>query len=150
MSNPLRTLAWKVVKELVHRRFPGVQSVSSDKLANWLAGDMPPPVLIDVREREEYEVSHLPNAQHLPTFEAIQQADTPTDATLVLYCSVGYRSARLAQQLQDNGYKNVMNLDGSIFEWYNQGRPVVVDGQRVKQVHPYSRTWGVLLEGGTG
>ena len=150
MSNPLRTQAWKVVKGLMHRRFTGVQSVSSDKLANWLAGDMPPPVLIDVREREEYDVSHLPNAQHLPTFEAIQQADIPADATRVLYWTVGYRSALRAQQLQDTGYKNVMNLDGSILEWYNQGRPVVVDGQRVKQVHPYSRTWGVLLEGGTG
>lgn len=150
MSNPLRTLAWKVVKRLVHRRFPNVQSISSDKLATWLAGDMPPPVLIDVREREEYEVSHLPNAQHLPTFEAIQQSDIPANATLVLYCSVGYRSARLAQQLQDNGYKDVMNMEGSIFEWYNHGNPVVVDGQQVKQVHPYSRAWGVLLERFTG
>ena len=148
MSNRLRTLAWNVVKRLVKRRFPGVRGISSRQLANWLASDVPPPVLIDARQREEYEVSHLPNAQHLPTVEAVQQAAIPADATLVLYCSVGYRSARLAQQLQDNGYGHVRNLEGSIFEWYNRGHPVVVDGRPVKRVHPYNRTWAVLLEAG--
>ena len=59
------------------RHFPSVQIISSDKLAVWLAGDMPPPALIDVRQREEYEVSHLPYALHLPTVEAIQQAVIP-------------------------------------------------------------------------
>ena len=146
MSNPLRTLAWKVVKTLVNRQFPTVKSISIDKLAVWLAGDMPPPELIDVRKREEYEVSHLPDALHLPTVEAIQRAAIPANATLVLYCSVGYRSARVAQQLQETGYKNVMNLEGSMFEWYNRGHPVVVDSQPVEQVHPYSRIWGLLLE----
>ena len=150
MSNPLRALAWKIVKTLLNRQFPGVTSISIDKLAVWLGGDMPPPELIDVRKQEEYEVSHLPDALHLPTVEAIQQAAFPANATLVLYCSIGYRSARVAQQLQENGYKNVMNLEGSIFEWYNQGYPVVVDGQPVERVHPYSRTWGLLLERGTG
>ena len=148
MSNPLRTLAWKIVKTLVNRQFPGVQSISIDKLVSWLAGDndVSPPVLIDVRQREEYEVSHLPGALHLPTVEAIQQASIPAHATLVLYCSVGYRSARLAEQLQEKGYKNVMNLEGSIFEWHNQERPVVADGLPVEQVHPYNRTWRLLLE----
>ncbi|MEJ2532272.1 MAG: rhodanese-like domain-containing protein [Halioglobus sp.] len=150
MSNPLRALAWKFVKALVRRKFPDVSSVPIDKLAVWLMGDMPPPVLIDVRQREEYEVSHLPNALHLPTLEVIQKADIPANAMLVLYCSVGYRSALVAHQLQVNGYKNVMNLEGSIFEWYNRGHPVVVDGRPVKQVHPYSRIWGMLLEGCTG
>jgi rhodanese-related sulfurtransferase len=150
MSNPLRTLAWDVVKGLVNRQFPDVHSISTNTLVKWLAGDMPPPLLIDVRQREEYEVSHLPNAQHLPTVDAVQQANISADEPLVLYCSVGYRSARVAQQLQDSGYKNVLNLEGSIFEWYNQGLPVVADGQPVRQVHPYSRTWGMLLEGCTG
>ena len=146
MSKRLRTLAWHVVKRLVNRQFPDVQRISSKKLATWLASDLPPPLLIDARQREEYEVSHLPSALHLPTVEAVQQADIPADATLVLYCSVGYRSARLAQQLQDNGYEHVINLEGSIFEWYNRGHPVVVDGEPVKRVHPYNRIWGLLLQ----
>ena len=136
MSNPLRALAWKFVKALVHRHFPDVPSIPIDKLAAWLMGDMSPPILIDVRQREEYEVSHLPNALHLPASEAIQKADIPANAMLMLYCSVGYRSALVAHQLPANGYTNVMNLEGSVFEWYNRGHPVVVDGRPVKQVHP--------------
>lgn len=143
---PIRALAWSLVKGMVHRQFPQVQSISTTKLANWLVDEMPPPVLIDVRRAEEYAVSHLPGARHLSTVEAIQQSDIPADATLVLYCSVGYRSAQLAEKLPAAGYKNVMNLEGSIFEWYNQGHPVVADGNPTSRVHPYNRTWGLLLD----
>ncbi len=146
MFKPIRVLVWSLVKRLIHRQFPQIQSISTAKLANWLVEGTPPPVLIDVRQAEEYAVSHLPGARHLPTVEAIQQSDIPADATLVLYCSVGYRSARLAEKLQAAGYKNVMNLEGSIFAWYNQGHPVVADGHPVSRVHPYNRTWGLLLD----
>ena len=149
MSSPLRNAAWKVIKGLVNCQFSDIPRISSNELVNWLADDIRPPVLIDVRQREEYEISHLPNALHLPTVEAVQQADIPTDETLVLYCSVGYRSAQVARRLRENGYKNLMNLGGGIFEWYNQRHPVVADGQRVKQVHPYSQSWGMLLEEST-
>ena len=146
VANLLRTIAWRLVKGLVERRFPEVPRISTEELANWLASDRrPDPVLIDVRQAEEYAVSHLPQARHLTTVEAIQQAAVPQEATLVLYCSVGYRSARLAEKLQAAGYSHVMNLEGSIFEWYNQGHPVVAEGDPVSQVHPYSRTWGLLL-----
>ena len=57
MANPIRALAWKFVKALVRRQFPDAPSIPIDKLAVWLMGDMSPPVLIDVRQREEYEVS---------------------------------------------------------------------------------------------
>lgn len=146
MSNPFRALAWRFIKLWVRRKFPQVEMLSTEQLADWLASERPSPVLIDVRRDDEYAVSHLPNAQHLSTAEAIQQFSVPEDADLVLYCSVGYRSARLAQQLQALGYDSVMNLEGSIFEWFNQGRPVVAQQTRVDQVHPYNSTWGLLLK----
>lgn len=145
MRNPIRAIAWQLVKQLVRRKFPEVTSLSTEKLASWLASDLPPPVLIDARQAAEYAVSHLPGARHLHTLEAIQAAAIAPDETLVIYCSVGYRSARLAERLQAAGYQHVMNLEGSIFEWYNRGNPVVADGLPVQQVHPYNRTWGFLL-----
>ncbi|PSN20516.1 rhodanese-like domain-containing protein [filamentous cyanobacterium CCP5] len=146
-TKPLRSLAWGWVKRLVQKQFPGVASLSTADLAQQLAhGD--PPLLIDVRGEEEYAVSHLPGALHLPSEAAIAQADIPPDTPLVLYCSIGYRSARLAEKLQETGYSKVKNLEGSIFEWYNQGRPVVANGEPVQRVHPYSFTWGLLLEEG--
>jgi hypothetical protein len=57
---------------------------------------------------------------------------------------VGYRSARLAKKLQETGYSHVINLEGSIFEWYNHGYPVVAR-EPVRRVHPYNRLWGLLL-----
>ena len=144
--NPCRRLAWHLIKGLVYCQFPKIQSLATDQLIVWLASDSPPPVLIDVRQEAEYAVSHLPGARHLPTVEAIQQADLSVDTPLVLYCSVGYRSAHLVNQLQAAGYNNVMNLEGSIFDWYNQGHPVVADQLPVQRVHPYNRIWGLLLE----
>ena len=38
-----------------------------------------------------------------------------------------------------------MNLEGSIFRWAGEGRPVYRDGVRVEQVHPYDDRWGALL-----
>jgi rhodanese-related sulfurtransferase len=141
-----RALAWSLIKGWIHLRFPQVQSISTQDLAAWLASDLPPPILIDVRQREEYTLSHLPGARHLPTVAAIQQAALAADTPLVLYCSVGYRSAQLAQQFATIGYDRVMNLDGSIFEWYNRGYPVVAHQVSAQSVHPYNRIWGLLLE----
>ena len=143
--NPIRHSAWRVIKQLIRQKFPAVKEISTDQLAQWLASDRPPPLLIDARQAEEYAVSHLPDAQQLPTLAAVQQSAVNPEAEIVVYCSVGYRSARLAQQLQDAGYAHVMNLEGSIFEWHNQGQPLVVDGEPTKAIHPYNRTWGMLL-----
>jgi len=143
--NPLRVLAWRLVKRWVDQQFPDVPSLATDQLARWLVNEQPSPILIDVRDEAEYAVSHLPGARHLPTLEAIRQADISPTSTLVLYCSVGYRSARLADKLQAAGYPHVFNLEGSIFEWHNQGRSLVAGQQPVDQVHPYNRLWGLLL-----
>ena len=47
------------------------------------------------------------------------------DAPIVTYCSVGYRSGKMAERLQAAGYTNVRNLEGSIFKWANEHRPLV-------------------------
>ena len=62
------------------------------------------------------------------------------------YCSVGYRSGEMAVRLRAAGYIHVQNLDGSIFQWANEHRPLVHDGERVTRVHPYNSVWGRLLQ----
>ncbi len=147
--SPLRPLAWKGVKSWVHQSFPSVGSISTADLANWLAQDAPSPVLIDARREAEYAISHLPQAIWANTVEAVEEAikaaNISTESPIVFYCSVGYRSARLAQTLQAAGY-TVMNLEGSLFQWANEGRPLVADGEATYRVHPYSRLWELLLE----
>eukprot|EP00483_Globobulimina_turgida_P004107 UN04115 len=63
------------------------------------------------------------------------------------YCSVGYRSSIMTQKLQDYGIKNVHNLQGSIFKWVNEGKPIVDNNENnVTQVHTYNTLWGLLLD----
>ena len=69
----------------------------------------------------------------------------PEGATVVAYCSVGYRSARLAAALRDRGLADVHNLEGSIFRWANEDRPLFRGDTPVRRVHPFDETWGVLL-----
>lgn len=138
---------WPAIKRMVRDKFPDVPQMTTSDLSRHLAADARPPILLDARSDEEYAVSHLPNAR-LATSE--QQglaalADAGKDQLIVAYCSVGYRSSALAEKLIKRGYTNVHNLEGSIFEWANEGRPVVQDERQVKAVHPYDKTWGGLL-----
>jgi len=108
-------------------------------------------VLLDTRARTEYDISHLPDARWVgyDDFDLKRVADIPKEANVVLYCSVGYRSERVGEKLQAAGYRHVHNLYGSLFEWVNQGNPVVDNaGKPTQRVHAYSRLWGVWLRKG--
>jgi rhodanese-related sulfurtransferase len=107
-------------------------------------------LFVDARERREYEVSHLNRAVWVgyDHFDdgALQQTDR--NQKIVVYCSVGYRSERIAERLQAKGFTNVSNLYGGIFEWVNVGLPVYKAEQRTEAVHAYNRTWGMWLKRG--
>ena len=55
-------------------------------------------------------------------------------------------AAELARRLDELGYKQVRNLEGSLFEWANEGRPLYSGDRRVQKVHPYDSDWGPLLD----
>lgn len=142
----IEKLPWFVVNQLIHFKFPQVQHISPIELASWLERSDDRPILLDVREAEEYQVSHLAGAQLASSqAENLQAKSDWQHRAIVLYCSIGYRSARLAAQLQRMGFDRVWNLEGSIFAWANQGYPVYRADQVVHQVHPYNSQWGKLL-----
>lgn len=128
-------------------RFPHVQWVDAETLSEWL--DRRPqerPLLLDVRTRAEFDVSHLRDAHHADPDElSIESLHIPPNATVVVYCSVGYRSGAFIEQIQRAGIRNVYNLEGGIFEWANDGRPVYRDGKPTELVHPYDWLWSRLL-----
>lgn len=112
---------------------------------------MPDAVLLDTRTKAEYDVSHLPNAHWVgyDDFEMKRVGEVPKQANVVLYCSVGVRSERVGEKLLAAGYQHVHNLYGSLFEWVNEGNPVVdKQGKPTQRVHAYSRLWGVWLKRG--
>jgi rhodanese-related sulfurtransferase len=106
--------------------------------------------ILDSREKEEYEVSHIQNAIWVgyDDFDRDRLAQVSKDAPIVVYCSIGYRSEQITDQLAYLGYTNVHNLYGGIFEWVNQGNPVYDQSGETEKVHAYSKTWGIWLNEG--
>ena len=140
---------WPEVKKWVRSEFPEVEQVSTTELKERLdTADRFEPVLLDVRGEEEYAVSHLPGAIRVePGGEIPRVLETlDRDAPIVAYCSVGYRSSQLVERLKKEGFTDVKNLEGSIFEWANNGFPLERDGKSVKEVHPFDEEWGRLLD----
>ena len=99
---------------------------------------------LDARELEEYGVSHLPGAIPLgyddPDFDLLNGMDL--DRPLVVYCTVGYRSERMAEKLREAGFRRVYNLYGSIYAWKLAGLPVEDARGATDRIHTYNRKWG--------
>ena len=87
-------------------------------------------IIIDTREDNEWARGHIPNAVHLGKGvieRDIEKAIPDKDATLVLYCGGGYRSALAADNLQKMGYRNVISMDGGWRGWTEAGFPTIRD-----------------------
>ena len=144
-----RTRAWERTLLLVHKAFPEVPQMTTRQLAAMQAHDVAPDiVLLDARTAAEFNVSHLPGAvlasDTRMALDALV-ANNP-ERTVVVYCSVGYRSSRLAEELRGRGFESVFNLEGSLFQWANEGRPLFRGEERVYQAHPYDEGWGQLID----
>jgi rhodanese-related sulfurtransferase len=87
-------------------------------------------MLVDVREESEFASDHLPGAIHLGrgVIERDIEARVPDlDASMILYCGGGFRSALAADNLQRMGYTNVISMDGGIREWREKNYPLTTD-----------------------
>lgn len=108
--------------------------------------------LLDTREEEEFTVSHIKNARNVGYFwfDMRKVYDIPKDSKIILYCSVGFRSEKIAHKLFDAGYKNVFNLYGGLFEWVNQGNPIYTkNGVQTSEIHIYDKEWARWVNRGT-
>lgn len=107
-------------------------------------------IFLDAREPKEFDVSHIQGS--IPVgydhFELQKLADLPKDRAIVVYCSVGYRSEKVAEKLLKAGFSHVFNLYGGIFEWVNQGLSVVDTSGVTENVHAFDRSWGIWLKKG--
>jgi rhodanese-related sulfurtransferase len=75
-------------------------------------------ILVDVRERREFEAGHMPMAQTRPLSQMDQwQGEMPRERTLILYCRAGHRSRRCADLLSAMGFSDVYTLEGGFNAW---------------------------------
>ena len=142
------TFKWNLLNLLIRIQFPSVPHISTEALATWLEDKQKnSPLLLDARSPIEYAISHLRGAYLMPS-NSLKYKDILScslDTPIVTYCSVGYRSAILAQRLQKIGYEQVFNLEGSLFAWKRENLPVFCDNQIVSSIHPNNLFWSFWL-----
>jgi molybdopterin/thiamine biosynthesis adenylyltransferase/rhodanese-related sulfurtransferase len=85
------------------------------------------PVIVDVREQDEWDEGHIAGAIHIPrgNLESRIEAAAPDrERAVVLYCAAGNRSAFAAKTLEELGYEDVASLSGGFTDWKRNGFPV--------------------------
>jgi len=105
--------------------------IDVQEAAQALAG-ADPPVLIDVRNPDEYETARIAGSRLIPLPEfaaAVDGLEGLRDRPIIVHCHHGGRSARVVAWLVQNGY-DAVNLDGGMGAWDAAGRPMVSETGR--------------------
>jgi len=134
----------RFLKSIYHKKTPTIScdslNVAMDKY-----------ILFDTRSEAEYEVSHIKDAKFLDydTFQQNDFSQYDKETPILLYCSVGWRSQEVTEYLMEQGFSEVYNLYGGIFEWSNKALPLnSIKGADTDSVHVFSKKWGYWLKNG--
>ena len=130
------------VISFLRRQFPDSPGIQTNELNDKIQNNQNV-FLVDCRRPDEYSVSRIPNATNIHfkcSDEDLKSAleDLDENVTIVNYCSLGYRSGVMTKRILDLGLDNVSkervyNLEGSIFKWAQEERPLIDNkGQTTK------------------
>ena len=111
-------------QKLVSEAKKNITEISPEEAANKLQNAEA--VIVDVRETDEWDKEHIPNATHLNrgTIELdIEEKVPDPNAIIICHCGGGGRSALAAESLQKMGYKNVRSMAGGLKAWKAAGLP---------------------------
>jgi rhodanese-related sulfurtransferase len=105
-------------------------------------------ILVDVRKPAEQEVSMLPHALDTYQFADGYRHGIPPGKRLVLYCTIGYRSGKYAEQLAGMGVKSEV-LEGGILMWSFAAGPLVArksktEWEPTRRIHVYDAEWNIV------
>jgi rhodanese-related sulfurtransferase len=124
------------------KEFPEVQDVTpreAMELSN--TGKV---VFIDVRGPDEQSVSRLPGAISADVY--LENPEKYNDYIKIGYCTIGYRSGILAQELHHKGIP-VYNLRGGLLAWVHDGGKVYNGTEETHRIHTYSQKWNLGPDG---
>jgi rhodanese-related sulfurtransferase len=137
----------------VAKNWPNVTHVPAADVARMMAEKSA--LVFDVRTPEEYAVSHLDGAIRVdPAIDAAaflkEHGPAAKAKTAVFYCSVGVRSSKLTARVADGlkaaGAISTGEMQGGIFAWAGEGRPLVDAKGATDKVHGYDASWGKLVK----
>jgi rhodanese-related sulfurtransferase len=109
---------------------PNIDVLEAARRVGLAPGSEPAPastttLLVDVRERYEFEAVRAPGVVLIPLTEfGVLFAELPRDRPLLMICAAGSRSQHAGEFLAANGYPDVANVDGGIIAWHAAGLPV--------------------------
>ncbi len=90
------------------------------------------PVILDVREKDEFEAEHVPGSLWVPLSQFAQQApgvlQNLVGKQVLILCRSGNRARLARQQIAQLGFADQIRCEvyaGGILEWAKQGKPVV-------------------------
>ena len=143
----------KTYRDLVTEAKQAVPEVSVEQVHGRLAAD-DPPVLIDVRDPDEYREGFIEGAVGISRgfleFK-VQDAFPDSETPIVLYCLSGLRSLLAARALQALGYRNVASMAGGIRRWKELRLPLVKEEPLTpEQMERYSRHFMLAQVGEAG
>ena len=104
---------------------PKTKSVDEVRRALWSDDEV---LLVDVRERDEWDEGHIPGAVHVPLGEFGEKAAElagERGREIIMYCLSGGRSSRAAVALAGMGHPKVTDLEGGIGAWGARGGEIV-------------------------
>jgi molybdopterin/thiamine biosynthesis adenylyltransferase/rhodanese-related sulfurtransferase len=121
---------------------PTIREIGVERARERLDGDRPP-VLVDVRERNEWNQGHIPGAVLIPLAELedrVGKAAPDRSRPVILYCARGNRSAFAARTLEELGYEDVVSIEDGFNAWAERGYPSELESSLApEQVARYSR-----------
>ncbi|MEQ9424072.1 MAG: rhodanese-like domain-containing protein [Cyclobacteriaceae bacterium] len=138
-----------IKKELYHLILDSLLSHSVHTISVQKSQGESNAIFIDAREKGEFEVSKIRGSKWVgySDFDLARFDSLPKNSPLIVYCSVGYRSEKVAEKLRSVGFDNVSNLYGGIFEWVNEGYDIVDSSSMVtNKIHGYDRLWSIWLD----
>ena len=147
----------------IRQKFPApiVNHVSVSHLAERLNKGDKKIILLDVRDINEYETSHIQNSIRidpklngdeiisiLKNEENIDLENLDNDTEIYCYCAIGYRSSVCIKKLYNkNINNNIYNVEGSIISWLNEGNKVInKNGDQVNEIYSPSKTGQAFMD----
>ncbi len=101
-------------------------------------------VFIDIREKREQAVSMIPGAITEETF--LKSPEDVKNKILIAYCTISYRSGKLAERLAPRGMR-ISNLQGGLLGWVHAGGPIADQSGETRRIHVYGPKWNLAPAG---
>ncbi len=120
------------------RDFPGVEDI--DPAAAMRLFEVGKALFIDIRAEKEQAVSMLPGA--VTEKEFLKDPGQYTGRTLIGYCTISYRSGKLAEKLKAKGIM-LLNLRGGMLAWVHAGGRIYDRNGETRRIHVYGRKWNL-------